>query len=245
TLFGPVQSYSGTSVFMAMSDVDGMCRPLGYQIFVFVNGKFAGTLSPTPMNSRADGAMGTVRLTRPDKLSAEFVRYTDADPLCCPSKTGAVDYRIDRSGKGGLVVPTGVIPLGGSMTGSGGSGSQQHTGSDASFENTYWKLMELNGNPVAVVDNQREAHFRLDPKEKRVQGSGGCNQIGGSYEVNGEQLRFSQMFTTKMACQQGMDTEQEFLKALGATTGFKLSGENLELYGDGKLLARLESRYFK
>ncbi len=245
TLFGPVQSYSGTSVMMAMSDVDGMCRPLGYQIFVFANGKFAGTLSPTPMNSRADGAMGTIRLAGPANLSAEFVRYTDADALCCPSRTGAVDYRIDRSGKGGVVVPTGVIPLSGSTPAGSSGASPGQTGSDASFENTYWKLMELNGKPVAVADNQREPHFRLDPKEKRLQGSGGCNRIGGSYEVNGEQLRFSKMFATRMACPSGMETEQEFVKALEATAGFKLSGEKLELYGDGKLLARLESRYLK
>jgi META domain len=48
-----------------------------------------------------------------------------------------------------------------------------------------------------------------------------------------------------MACIKGMETEQEFLKAIEATTGFKLSGDNLELYADGKLLAKLESKRVK
>jgi hypothetical protein len=39
---------------------DGMCRPRQYQDFVFVGSVFAGTLSPQPMDSRTDGALGRV-----------------------------------------------------------------------------------------------------------------------------------------------------------------------------------------
>jgi hypothetical protein len=91
-----------------MTGADGMCRPLGYNVFVFVGGRFAGTLSPGRMNSRADGASGAVRFVGGDMISAEFARYTEKDALCCPSSRMTVRYRIDRSGAQPLVVPIDV-----------------------------------------------------------------------------------------------------------------------------------------
>lgn len=87
-----------------MRVADGMCRPALYHLFVFVGGTFAGVLSPTPMTSRLDGSSGAVRLPLPN-ITAEFARYTTADPLCCPSSRVTVRYRIDRSSAGPVVAP--------------------------------------------------------------------------------------------------------------------------------------------
>ena len=43
---------------------DGMCRPLNYNVFVFVRGQFAGALSPASMDSRLDSSSGVVRIHR-------------------------------------------------------------------------------------------------------------------------------------------------------------------------------------
>ena len=91
-----------------MSDADGMCRPMGYQVFVFVGGTFAGTLSPHPMNSRADLSSGALRLLQGGIVSAEFLRFTSSDALCCPSAHVTVRYRIERQQAQSLVVPTEV-----------------------------------------------------------------------------------------------------------------------------------------
>ncbi|UFP92702.1 LppP/LprE family lipoprotein [Gloeobacter morelensis] len=107
-LFGPLQIFSGTSLVMAAASVDGMCRPMQYQAFVFVNGKFAGTLSPVVMNSRTDGASQIIYLTNPGFLNVAFSRYTEQDALCCPSRTSLVGYKIERRGKQSLLVPAGV-----------------------------------------------------------------------------------------------------------------------------------------
>ena len=88
-----------------MRAADGMCRPETYQLFVFVGGRFAGTLSPTPMNARQDASSGVVRLA-PPVISTEFARYSKTDPLCCPSSRVTVRYNIERTGEGPLVVPT-------------------------------------------------------------------------------------------------------------------------------------------
>lgn len=90
-----------------MRGADGMCRPVSYQLFVFVGGRFAGTLSPTPMSSRLDASSGVVRVA-PPQISTEFSRYTKSDPLCCPSARMTVRYRIDRGADGPLVVPVDV-----------------------------------------------------------------------------------------------------------------------------------------
>ena len=92
-----------------MTGGDGMCRPTGYNIFVFVGGRFAGTLSPAAMNSRDDASSGAVRILGADSLSAEFARYAaQKDALCCPSSRVTVRYRIDRAGAGPVVVPVEV-----------------------------------------------------------------------------------------------------------------------------------------
>jgi LppP/LprE lipoprotein len=97
----------GVEVVGGMSGADGMCRPANYNLFVFVDGRFAGTLSPTAMTSRLDGSSGAVRLPVP-QLTAEFARYSPQDPLCCPSSRVTVRYRIDRLPAGPVVVPVDV-----------------------------------------------------------------------------------------------------------------------------------------
>jgi LppP/LprE lipoprotein len=104
-LFGSLQKFSQTTVVLAESDADGMCRPLGYQAFVFVGGRFAGTVSPVPMNSRADGTMDPFELVRADWLNIVFSRYKESDPLCCPSAQTFVSYQIKTVNSWPLLVP--------------------------------------------------------------------------------------------------------------------------------------------
>jgi hypothetical protein len=95
-LYGPVYSYDSTRIVTALSGFDGMCRPLGYHAFVYWDGRYAGTLSPVAMNSRQDGALTNIHLGGPDQFSAEFARYRQADPLCCPSRVDHVSYKLRR-----------------------------------------------------------------------------------------------------------------------------------------------------
>ena len=61
-----------------------MCRPVVYNLFVFVRGQFAGLLSPTSMTSRLDSSSGVVRMPLP-VVTAEFVRYGSTDPARLPA----------------------------------------------------------------------------------------------------------------------------------------------------------------
>jgi hypothetical protein len=102
--FGKPFAQGDVEIVGGMTGADGMCRPAGYNVFVFVGGRHAGTLSPGPMTSRLDGASGDVRMPLPE-IAVEFARYTEKDPLCCPSSRSTVRFRIDRTKVGVVVVP--------------------------------------------------------------------------------------------------------------------------------------------
>jgi len=72
------------------------CQPAMFNLFVFLGGRFAGTLAPSPMSLARDGVAGAVRLAGTDSITAEFARYGPADSECCPSSVVRVTYRINR-----------------------------------------------------------------------------------------------------------------------------------------------------
>jgi hypothetical protein len=93
-LIGAYQGGWGMLVVEAAAGYDGMCRPRAYQGFVFLRGVFVGTLSPGTMDSRTDGALNRVTLQDGGRLIAEYARYGNTDPLCCPSRTTSVVFEI-------------------------------------------------------------------------------------------------------------------------------------------------------
>jgi putative lipoprotein len=118
--------------------------------------------------------------------------------------------------------------------------------SDASLENTYWKLVQLNGAPVEVFERQREAHLILQPAQHRLAGSGGCNRLQGSYRLEANKLSFGQVAATHMACRQGMEQERKFLDTLARVGRWAITGERLELFdASGVLLAQFDSVYLR
>src|SRR5688500_5340685 len=71
-----------------------------------------------------------------------------------------------------------------------------------SLTETYWKLTELNGLPLpALKEGENETFLRLRTDSARVEGNGGCNGFGGTYELkDGNRIRFSNMISTMMYC---------------------------------------------
>jgi hypothetical protein len=112
--YWPTQRNGGTTVVLGLAGYDGMCRPWGFNGFAFADGRFAGTISPNPMYSRADGSLefGTPTIAPDGRVAARFVRYAPQDPLCCPSRgQTAVTYRIDRATAGPILVPERIVQI--------------------------------------------------------------------------------------------------------------------------------------
>lgn len=118
--------------------------------------------------------------------------------------------------------------------------------STATLINTYWKFVQVNGAPVTVSENQREPHIVLHTEQNRVAGSGGCNGMGGTYELEGDLLKFSRMLGTMMACDEGMEQELAIHDALSRVANYRITGEQLELFDSaGAQVAVLESVYLR
>jgi heat shock protein HslJ len=110
----------------------------------------------------------------------------------------------------------------------------------------YWKLTELNGRPVPVLE--REPHLILHVKDRRVSGFGGCNAFAGSYEIDeaAGRIRFSQIAATMMACASGMEVEKAFHGVLRAADNYSLNGDRLTLNRARMApLARFEAVYLR
>ncbi len=105
TLTDAAQIYGNTTLVTGMANADGMCRPLAYQVFVFTNGQFSGTLSPMPMNSREDGSLFDLDLYREGYIDASFNRYQPEDALCCASGESRLFYEVDAASSPPVLVP--------------------------------------------------------------------------------------------------------------------------------------------
>ncbi|MFN3757475.1 MAG: copper resistance protein NlpE N-terminal domain-containing protein, partial [Flavobacterium sp.] len=110
------------------------------------------------------------------------------------------------------------------------NGKQQKTNLSSPVLGTKWKLVELNGKPIAKKDANAKEHFLQLNKENRFAAYAGCNNMMGSYELKEDALRikFSKVASTMMACDD-MNTEQEFAKVLETVDNYSLADGKLSL----------------
>ena len=113
-----------------------------------------------------------------------------------------------------------------------------HTGH---IENIRWQLVEISGEKVVAYQGMPLPGFRLNPKGNSLRGFGGCNRMMGTYRLNGSELRFDSIATTRKFCENSQGLEDRFLQALEQVRQYKVKDNMLELYGEYGLLARLES----
>ena len=113
----------------------------------------------------------------------------------------------------------------------------------AQLLNTDWKLRQLGEQVITTPQDKREIHFVMHAENPRVTGFSGCNQMMGSYVLEGANLRFSQMAGTMMACVPDMEMEKQFLAMFAQVARWEIIGETLRLLdAEGKTLATFASR---
>ena len=104
-----------------------------------------------------------------------------------------------------------------------------------------WRLVKLEGQPSLAGGGAREPHliFARDSVD-RVGGATGCNSMGGRYEADGERIRFSDLFSTKMACveEERMRQETRFVGALERADRYSITGDTLTLSEGGTVVAK-------
>ncbi|WP_435137708.1 META domain-containing protein [Formosa sp. A9] len=91
-----------------------------------------------------------------------------------------------------------------------------------------WILETLNGIKVETEDfNTERPNMEINTTENTFAGFAGCNAMRGAIFSEQSKLRFTNVITTRKMCLP-TNKEQEFLKALQASTHFKI--ENNRLY---------------
>lgn len=92
-----------------------------------------------------------------------------------------------------------------------------------------WKLVELEGKPVADKINGKEPFILLQKNDSRYSASAGCNGLGGSFTLlDHGRIKFSQGMSTMMACE-NMEIETGLNRVLITVDNYSLSGDDLTL----------------
>lgn len=99
---------------------------------------------------------------------------------------------------------------------------------DAGWGHQQWVVVEMKGVPVQQSGGRRDAHITFDVTPKRFSGNGGCNQINGNYRVDKKEIRFTEILSTKMSCND-IDFENTFLSTLASIDRYEVRGSDLVL----------------
>jgi heat shock protein HslJ len=88
-----------------------------------------------------------------------------------------------------------------------------------------WELASLSGNGLLPG-----TAITIEFTDEGVSGSAGCNHYGGSYQVSGNSLTFSDLFWTEMACPEPsgiLEQEGAYLAALNDANSYQLASDQL------------------
>ena len=97
---------------------------------------------------------------------------------------------------------------------------------DAGWARQNWVVVEMRGVPVQQSGGRRDAHIVFEVAEKRFTGNGGCNQINGNYTLDKNEIKFTDVIATKMACND-IEFENAFLTTLGSIDRYEVNGNDL------------------
>jgi heat shock protein HslJ len=110
--------------------------------------------------------------------------------------------------------------------------------------NTYWKLVELHGDPIVTKPDRRETHLILRLDGFSVGGFGRCSWLSGRYRAGERNLTFSDVAPDATECDDDPD-EREFIAMLVRVTHYRSLGESLIVYDSSGPLARFRAVYLR
>jgi len=109
------------------------------------------------------------------------------------------------------------------------------------LEKTYWVLTELDGKPIATINEAKKLNLRLDPVTKTASGFAGCNQFAGGYTLEGKKLNLKNLAATRMFCEETMEIETRYLQALSETDSYKIEEHMLFLTKGDQQVAKFQA----
>ncbi|WP_424927419.1 META domain-containing protein [Amaricoccus tamworthensis] len=118
----------------------------------------------------------------------------------------------------------------------------ESSGSELGLTNSYWKFSKLGMTMLGDDYPAAEPHLVLRSEESRFSATVGCNQIMGSFALNGESLTFGPgAASTLMACEGELSDNEEILgEVLKETRSWDITDDQLQLFDEeGNCIALL------
>ncbi|HSN57381.1 MAG TPA: META domain-containing protein [Candidatus Sulfomarinibacteraceae bacterium] len=98
----------------------------------------------------------------------------------------------------------------------------------ATLETSTWRLMELPGRELPGAGDRQAVTIRFEGGG--VTGFSGCNQLVGSYTLDGDRLVLGQLAGTMMACPEpARSIEEQFQRTFSGTMRVAVDGDRLAL----------------
>lgn len=105
------------------------------------------------------------------------------------------------------------------------------------LDSTKWRLKKIYHADSFVQVSNTNAFIYFNTSAGKTNGNGSCNSFGGKLSIDGNNLRFGNIYSTKMLCIEVQTIENEFFSQLQKVTGYKISEKKLILFhGDDALL---------
>ncbi|MEO8591093.1 MAG: META domain-containing protein [Flavobacteriales bacterium] len=102
-----------------------------------------------------------------------------------------------------------------------------------------WVFQTVAGQALKLPDGTQQPWLQLAGDQ--LSGFGGCNRLMGGYKMDGTNLSFTGVGSTKMFCEGVQPTESSITKLLGQVDSFKMDSDLLKLMGGGAELAALKA----
>jgi heat shock protein HslJ len=104
----------------------------------------------------------------------------------------------------------------------------------------YLKTVYKHDGKIAVSGNR--AWLNIDTAGNRAGGKGSCNSFGSTMKMEGNSISFTNIFSTKMYCEDVQPIENAYLDLLSKVDRFSMSDKTLQLYKGDELLLEFEKR---
>ena len=110
--------------------------------------------------------------------------------------------------------------------------------SNQPLNNTYWKLLKVDGFNQDIAGLQKEAFIRFDSAGSKFSGTAGCNRMMGTFIATGNTIKIGPSAATRMMCPSPlMELETAFEKAIGKADTYNIAGKKLQLKSGESVLA--------
>jgi heat shock protein HslJ len=99
---------------------------------------------------------------------------------------------------------------------------------------TEWKLIRMQATDYSTL--AKPVTLIINPDDTKISGFGGCNSYFGTVALEGDHFTVSGVGSTKMYCDETMETEDTYFRLLQQVDHFAVKDNTLQLLEEGKVL---------